>query len=252
VKARAPGPLLVFAGAIVAGAVVALLSQGQAHAQSTPGTAADAAEVALGRQLYVTGCSSCHGLEPTGTVNGPSLVNAGAASADFFLSTGRMPLNDPRQQPVRHRPAYSEPQIRQLVAYVASLGNGPPIPTVLPGDLPTGNELFSLNCAPCHNNVGAGGALGYGYIVPPLTRATSLQVVEAMRVGPRPMPVFGPETLSPSQASDIAAYVQYLRRPKNHGGLGLGHIGPIAEGFVGWVVGMGLLLLATRLIGTRA
>jgi ubiquinol-cytochrome c reductase cytochrome c subunit len=66
------------------------------------------------------------------------------------------------------------------------------------------------------------------------------------------MPVFGPETLSPGQASDIAAYVQYLRRPKNRGGLGLGHIGPIAEGFVGWVVGMGLLLLATRLIGTRA
>jgi ubiquinol-cytochrome c reductase cytochrome c subunit len=65
------------------------------------------------------------------------------------------------------------------------------------------------------------------------------------------MPVFGPLTLSDQQASDVAAYVQYLRHPKNRGGLGLGHIGPIAEGFVGWVVGMGLLLLVTRLIGTR-
>jgi ubiquinol-cytochrome c reductase cytochrome c subunit len=243
--------LLVVVGAIAAGAVLALLGQGRAHAQPTPGTGAEADQVALGRQLYVTGCSSCHGLEPTGTVNGPSLINAGAASANFYLRTGRMPLNDPRQQPVRHRPAYSDPQIRQLVAYIASLGNGPPIPTVLPGDLSNGNQLFSLNCAPCHNDVGAGGALGYGYIVPPLTRASPLEVVEAIRIGPRPMPVFGPETLSDQQASDIAAYVQYLRRPKNRGGLGLGHIGPIAEGFVGWVVGMGLLLLATRLIGTR-
>jgi ubiquinol-cytochrome c reductase cytochrome c subunit len=252
VKPGARGPVLVLAGAIAAGTFLALVGPGRAHAQSTPRTGAEAAQVALGHQLYVTGCSSCHGIEPTGTVNGPSLINAGAASASFYLSTGRMPLNDPRQQPVRHRPAYSDAQIRQLVAYIASLGNGPPIPTVLPGHLSTGNQLFSLNCAPCHNDVGAGGALGYGFIAPPLTHSTPLQVVEAMRVGPRPMPVFGPATLSDQQASDIAAYVQYLRRPKNRGGLGLGHIGPIAEGFVGWVVGLGLLLLATRLIGTRA
>jgi ubiquinol-cytochrome c reductase cytochrome c subunit len=251
VNARAPGPLLVLASAIAAGTLLALAAQGRAHAQATPGSGAEAVQVALGRQLYVTGCSSCHGIEPTGTLNGPSLIDAGAASASFYLSTGRMPLNDPRQQPVRHRPAYSDAQIQQLVAYIASLGNGPPIPTVLPGHLSSGNQLFSLNCAPCHNDVGAGGALGYGYIVPPLRRATPLQVVEAIRVGPSPMPAFGPATLSDQQASDIAAYVQYLRRPKDRGGLGLGHIGPIAEGFVGWVVGMGLLLLATRLIGTR-
>jgi ubiquinol-cytochrome c reductase cytochrome c subunit len=249
---RRLGPLLLLGGAITCGIVLALFDQGRAHAQTGADQGDQARQVAQGRQLYLVGCSSCHGLEPIGTINGPSLVNAGAASANFYLRTGRMPLSNPRQQPVRHRPAYSDLQIRQLVAYIASLDHGPPIPTVLPGDLSRGNELFSINCAQCHNDVGAGGALGYGDIVPPLKRATPLEVIEAMRVGPRPMPVFGPRTLSDQQASDIAAYVQYLRNPSNRGGLPLGHIGPIAEGFVGWVVGMGLLLLVARLIGTRA
>jgi ubiquinol-cytochrome c reductase cytochrome c subunit len=250
VSGRRLGPLLLLGGATTWLIVLAVLGQGRARAQSAD-QGDQARQVAQGRQLYLVGCSSCHGLEPTGTINGPSLIDAGAASANFYLRTGRMPLSNPRQQPVRHRPAYSDLQIRQLVAYVASLDHGPPIPTVLPGDLSRGNQLFSLNCAQCHNDVGAGGALGYGDIVPPLKRATPLEVIEAMRVGPRPMPVFGPETLSDQQASDIAAYVQYLRNPSNRGGLPLGHIGPIAEGFVGWVVGMGLLLLVARLIGTR-
>jgi ubiquinol-cytochrome c reductase cytochrome c subunit len=251
VRGRWLGPSLLLAGGVACCAVLIVLAQGRAaHAQSTPADQAD--PIAAGRQLYIPGCSSCHGLEPTGTINGPSLIHAGAASANFYLRTGRMPLNDPRQQPVRHRPAYSDQQIAELVAYIGSLDAGPPIPTVLPGDVAAGNQLFSINCAQCHNDAGAGGALAYGDIVPPLRRSTRLDVVEAMRVGPRPMPVFGPETLSDQQASDIAAYVQYLRDPNDRGGLSLGHLGPIPEGFVGWVVGMGLLLLVARLIGTRA
>jgi ubiquinol-cytochrome c reductase cytochrome c subunit len=212
---------------------------------------ADPAQVAAGRSLYVTHCSSCHGFEATGTRIGPSLEHAGAASADFYLRTGRMPLNDPTEQPVRHRPAFPPDQISALVAYVASLDAGPAIPTVQPGNLADGNELFSINCAQCHNDAGAGGALGYGDIVPPLRHSSSVDVVEAARIGPKPMPVFGPQTLSDQQVNDIAAYVQYLHHPEDRGGLGLGHLGPIPEGFVGWVVGMGALLLVCRLIGTR-
>jgi ubiquinol-cytochrome c reductase cytochrome c subunit len=215
----------------------------------TSGFSAD--QVTTGRQLFVAHCSSCHGFEAEGTSNGPSLVDAGAASADFYLRTGRMPLNDPGQQPSRHRPAFPPDQIAAMVAYVASLDSGPPLPTVGPGNLASGNELFSLNCAQCHNDAGAGGALGYGDIVPALRSASPLDVAEAMRVGPKPMPVFGPQTLSDQQVDDIATYVQYLHHPDDRGGLGLGHLGPIPEGFVGWVVGMGTLLLIARLIGTR-
>jgi ubiquinol-cytochrome c reductase cytochrome c subunit len=163
-----------------------------------------------------------------------------------------MPLSDYRQQAVRHRPTFPAGQIRDLDAYIASLGPGPPIPSVGAGSLSQGNQLFSINCAQCHNDAGAGGALGYGDIVPALNKASPLDVAEAVRVGPVPMPVFGPDTLSDQQVSDIAAYVHYLHHPDDRGGLGLGHLGPIPEGFVGWTVGMGLLLLVARLIGTRA
>jgi len=210
-----------------------------------------AGQVAGGHQLFEVECSSCHGTDAAGTVNGPSLIDAGAIAADFYLRTGRMPLNDPQEQATRHRPAFPPAEISDLVAYVASLDHGPAIPTVLPGNLPQGYLLYSENCAECHNIAGAGGALGGGIIVPSLTKASSLDVVEAARVGPAPMPVFSPETLTNQQISDVAAYVEYLHHSDNRGGLGLGHLGPIPEGFVGWVVGMGALLLAARLIGTR-
>jgi ubiquinol-cytochrome c reductase cytochrome c subunit len=251
------GPLLVVAFALVC--LVVLGAGWRDRVQAGPssrqtgaaGTAASPPDVAAGRQLYVARCSSCHGLDVRGTASGPELVDAGAASADFYLRTGRMPLNDPRQQPTRHHPAFSDDQIRQLVGYIGSLDSGPPIPTVLSGDLANGNQLFQLNCAQCHNVAGAGGSLGYGDIVPSLRQTGPLDAAEAMRVGPKPMPVFGPGSLSDQQVSDIATYVQYLHHPEDRGGFGLGHLGPIPEGFVGWVVGMGALLLVARLIGTR-
>ena len=251
------GPeLILLAGAAFFALLVFTLA-GRAHAANATATlprvpaVVTADQVGAGRQLFVVHCSSCHGIDAQGTNNGPSLVDAGAASADFYLRTGRMPLNDPHDQPVRHAPAFPPDQIADLVAYVASLDSGPPIPTVLPGDVAAGNTLYSINCAQCHNVAGAGGALGYGDIVPSLRQASSLDVVEAARIGPAPMPVFGPQTLTDQQVSDVASYVQYLHHPADRGGFGLGHLGPIPEGFVGWVVGMGALLLVARLIGTR-
>jgi ubiquinol-cytochrome c reductase cytochrome c subunit len=227
---------------------------GAAPPRGRPPAATAADQVAYGRQLYEVRCSSCHGIDAGGVPGvAPELIHAGEASADFYLRTGRMPLSDPRQQPTRHRPAYPDDQISAMVAYIGSLGVGPPIP-VLPATtvLAQGFQLYLLNCAECHNNAGAGGALGYGDVVPSLRRATPLEATEAMRIGPGPMPVFGPDTLSDQQVGDIASYVEYLHHPANPGGLGLGHLGPIPEGFVGWVFGMGLLLLVARLIGTRA
>ncbi len=249
---RGTGPRLVaLAGAALFALLVVVFSS-RAHAAASPRPKAFSPDqVAAGRQLFVVHCSSCHGLDAMGTANGPSVVDSGAASADFYLRTGRMPLNDPRQQPVRHRPAFPPDQISALVAYVASLDKGPAVPDVLPGHLSDGQQLYSINCAQCHNAAGAGGALGYGDIVPSLRHASVLDTVEAARIGPKPMPVFGPQTLSDQQVADIASYVQYLHQPEDRGGLGLGHLGPIPEGFVGWVIGMGALLLVARLIGTR-
>ncbi len=223
------------------------------RATAAPAQTADPAALAGGRALFVTGCSTCHGGDGRGIAKrGPSLLDSGAAGADFYLRTGRMPLANPDQQPLRGPAAYNGREIGELVAYVASLGQGPPIPTVGPGNLSAGNSEFQLNCGACHSVVGAGGALSYGDVVPSLQRATRTDVLEAVRVGPGNMPRFSAEVLTPQQLADVATYVQYLHHPEDRGGFGLGHLGPIPEGFVGLVLGLGALLLCVRLVGTRA
>jgi ubiquinol-cytochrome c reductase cytochrome c subunit len=174
----------------------------------------------------------------------------GAASADFQLRTGRMPAGWPTAQPPQKEPAFTDDQIVDLVAYVASLGDGPPIPDIDPslGDLAEGSELFLANCAACHNSAGIGGALSYGRHAPPLLDVEPTQIGEAIRVGPGTMPVFGPDTLSDQQVNSIVRYVQYLQEPEHPGGLMIGRAGPVPEGFVAWLVGLGALVLVIRWI----
>lgn len=240
-------------GALLGAQAVALAAVGPVQAQAPPPTLPTASEVRNGRELYQVACSSCHGLEGEGTPLGPTLVGVGAASADFYLTTGRMPLDIPGQQAQRKKPAYTPLQIRQLVAYVASLGPGPPIPEVdwERGDLALGNVLYANNCAPCHSSQGAGGALGHSTYAPPLRPSTPTQVAQAVRIGPGAMPRFGPETFDDHQLAAIVRYVNYLKNPEDRGGHPLGRLGPIPEGFVAWTVGLGLLLVACRWIGTR-
>ncbi len=212
-----------------------------------------AADVEAGRQLYVVACTSCHGADGQGTDRGPSLVGAGAASAYYYLSSGRMPLDDPGVQPHRKPPVYTDRQIDQLTAYVASLGPGPPLPRTdwRRGDLSLGYELYSNNCAPCHSSAGAGGALGHAVYAPRLEPATPLQIAAVVRIGPGAMPAFGPETFDEHELESIVRYVMYLKEPDDRGGFGLGHLGPLPEGFVAWVVGLMAMLAVARWIGTR-
>ena len=80
---------LLLASAALASVVVALSAPGSVRAQDpSPSPSPD------GRDLFLTSCASCHGAEGAGTDLGPSLEDAGAAAADFQLSTGRMPLAD--------------------------------------------------------------------------------------------------------------------------------------------------------------
>ena len=246
--------LVLVAGALGVAVLTVEASAAPAQPRQAAPSGSDAADVAAGRQLYQLACTTCHGADGEGVEDrGPSLIGVGAASADFYLSTGRMPLDRPRAQAERKRVAYTPVQVRQLVAYVASLGPGPPIPRVdlAAGNLAEGNRLYANNCAPCHSSAGAGGALGRAVYAPPLNRATPVQVAEAIRIGPGAMPVFSEQTLDDEQLASVVRYVEYLRRPNDRGGLGLGHLGPIPEGFVAWVVGLGAMLMAVRWIGTK-
>jgi len=212
-----------------------------------PSAAAD------GRQLYLEGCASCHGLDARGIEGrGPDLHGAGAAAADFYLSTGRMPLAEPTDQPLRSDPEYSRGEIDQLVAYISSLG-GPPVPDVHPqqGNVRLGLELFSENCAGCHHMTGAGGIVT-NVVAPSIWDATPTQVAEAVRVGPYVMPHFGPRQIDDAELNSLVRYVELTKSPDDRGGWALGHVGPVPEGMVAWLLAGAALVLVARVIGNRA
>ena len=210
-------------------------------------------QVEAGRDLFLTGCSSCHGLNAEGGANGPSLIGVGAASVDFQVGTGRMPLAQPGAQAARKPVKYTQEEIDLLSAYVASLAPGPGIPQVdiTAGDLALGKDLFQNNCSQCHGSSGGGGALTYGKHAPALDQATAVHVAEAMVTGPGQMPVFGPSQFTQTDYDSIAAYVTGVAEEPNYGGNGLGRFGPVTEGIVVWVVAIGGLLGAVLLIGAR-
>jgi ubiquinol-cytochrome c reductase cytochrome c subunit len=207
---------------------------------------------AKGYTLYQSGCSSCHGIGLQGTPGvAPSLRGVGPGPVDFYLSTGRMPLEQPRAVPLRSTPLYSRGQIDALIAYVSSFG-GPPAPSADPsrGDLALGLHAFTLHCAGCHQVVARGG-LTVNVPVPDLLAATPQQVAEAVRMGPYLMPHFDARQIDQHQLDSIARYVQWARHPVNAGGWGIYNIGPIPEGMVAWFLALGALVIVARLIGER-
>ncbi|HLM95399.1 MAG TPA: c-type cytochrome, partial [Acidimicrobiales bacterium] len=215
--------------------------------------------IAPGQTLFELNCSSCHGADASGTDRAPNLQGLGPATVDFWVSTGRMPLAVSTAQPVQKPPRFNRKQTLQIVAFVSSLApTAPDYPSGIPqvdlsaGNLVNGNSLFVLNCAGCHTITGAGDALANGFYAPSLHRIYPRQIAEAIRTGPTQMPHFGPGTLSDQQVTDIVRYVtSSIQHPVNQGGLGLGGIGPVAEGFIGLLFGVGGIMLVAFWLGDR-
>jgi ubiquinol-cytochrome c reductase cytochrome c subunit len=207
-----------------------------------------------GEVLYTANCAACHGVGGGGSTNGPALTASGAATVDFMLRTGRMPLPEPGQPVRRGRPAFNDADIEALVAYVSSLGSGPPIPNVQvdsASDLAAGRAAYVATCAACHGAGAGGDAVGGGAEAPPLLDTAPTQVGEAIRIGPGAMPAFDPRQVSDAQLSQIAAYLQFLRHQAAPGGETVGGVGPVAEGYVSWLVYLVGLLAVTRWIERR-
>jgi ubiquinol-cytochrome c reductase cytochrome c subunit len=224
-----------------------------------PATAA--AKDRRGAALYAANCASCHGLNgqgvatPTPGANGidgqgPPLRGVGARAADFYLRTGYMPLANAHDQPSRKHVVFTEPEIRALVGFVASLGNGPAILTPRPGNVAAGQRLFTDHCAGCHQAIAQGGYVT-GARVPPLTDATDRQIAEAVRIGPYLMPHFSTKAITPAQLNDLVAYVDYAKHPDDRGGWAIGHLGPWPEGAVTWLLGAAALVGICTLLGRR-
>jgi ubiquinol-cytochrome c reductase cytochrome c subunit len=221
-----------------------------------------------GKQLYGRYCVSCHGLAGVGRPRqigagpgreqdqqdavAPSLRGVGALAADFYLRTGYMPLQRLGLQPRRSRVQFSERQLRALTAYVASLGNGPPIPRPHPerGNLSQGQRLFADHCAGCHQIAGEGGYVT-GAVPPPLEDATATQVAEAVRIGPNVMPRFSKKAIPDDALDSIIRYVEYTKNPDDRGGWALGHLGPVPEGLVTFFIAAAALVFTCMVIGKR-
>ena len=240
--------------------LLALLVTGGLYAVLSPTSAsADTAatnDIEAGEKLFQANCATCHGINAEGRDEVPSLIGVGAASVNFQVGTGRMPMQMNSPQAPAKPAQFDAEQTNQLAAYVASLGPGPATPTeeqVNPelGDASNGSAIFRTNCAMCHNAVGAGGALSEGKYAPALTGTTPTHIYEAMLTGPQSMPVFNDATITPEEKRDVIAYL-VEQREGSAGGADLGSLGPVSEGLWVWVVGIGALIGCAVWIGAKS
>ncbi|MFE7766489.1 c-type cytochrome [Streptomyces sp. NPDC057438] len=246
--------VLFIALAACAGLYTAFAPADKAQADET----AQTLTIEEGKKLYAVGCASCHGTGGQGTSDGPSLVGVGAAAVDFQVGTGRMPAQQPGAQVPKKPVVYSQAEIDQLAAYIASLGAGPEIPTENEydpegADIAEGGELFRTNCAQCHNFTGKGGALSEGKYAPSLEGVSDKHIYEAMQTGPQNMPSFPDSTLTEENKKDIIAYLDAVNSDETvePGGLSLGGLGPVSEGLFGWVFGLGALIAVAVWVAAR-
>ena len=241
--------------------LIGLVATGGAYALFTTTatastTAADSQLLTEGSKLFQANCATCHGLNLEGTQQAPSLLGVGAASVQFQVSTGRMPLAASGPQAEEKPKQFTTEQTEALYTYVASKAPGPGIPSKQylggNGNAAKGAELFRINCAMCHNVAGAGGALTEGKFAPALTGVSAKHIYEAQVTGPQNMPVFSDKNLTPTQKADIITYLKYLDDNPSPGGLDLGNLGPVSEGLFLWIFGLGSIVGVTIWLTAKA
>jgi ubiquinol-cytochrome c reductase cytochrome c subunit len=243
--------LLLLLGLFVTGGAYAALAP-------KPAVAAEASsdQIQQGKQLFLQNCATCHGIGALGTDEGPSLAGVGAAAVDFQMGTGRMPMAGPGIQAPRNVPSFDAEKIAAIGAYIQSLAPGPAVPDAKytsgeGGDPGKGGMIFRTNCSMCHNSAGAGGALTRGKYAPSLHNVDAKYIYEAMLTGPQSMPVFNDMNLSPEAKADVIAYLKTMHEEGNPGGMALGSLGPVSEGLVAWIFGLGILIGAAYWLGQK-
>jgi quinol---cytochrome-c reductase cytochrome c subunit len=246
--------------ALLLGLIVVTLLYGAITRQGTGAQAAlttEQQDIANGKALFDVNCATCHGFGAVGNPGvAPSLIGAGSAAVYFQMSTGRMPAKEAGAENERKPVTFTDQEILDIAEYIQSIGGGPEIPTpaqvsTVGADTALGSQLFSANCAQCHGFAGAGGALTYGKNAPPLTQSTATQIYTAMLTGPEAMPVFSDGTIPPEAKRDIIAYIEATRTEPNPGGFSLGRTGPITEGLVIFLGGMGFLVFVAMWITAK-
>jgi ubiquinol-cytochrome c reductase cytochrome c subunit len=241
--------------------LIALFLVGGVYAGLAPGASAEdtplSAAAKQGQDIFNQNCITCHGRNAEGVPGrGPSLIGVGSAAVEFQVSTGRMPAAGQSAQIERKQPLLTNDQAVQLGAYIQELGGGPQTPAGENlregGDIPTGGELFRVNCSSCHAFSANGGALSSGKFAPSMQAATDRQIYQAMLTGPQNMPVFGDNQLTDQQKRDVIAYIQNMKDDQSQGGWGIGRIGPVTEGLVIFLVGITVLVFTALWIAGKS
>jgi ubiquinol-cytochrome c reductase cytochrome c subunit len=249
------GLVVLLLGLLMTGGLYAVFAPAQADS-----TESQDELVREGRELFLVGCAFCHGQNGEGVLTqggdqyGPALTDVGAAAVDFQVGTGRMPMSTPGNQAQDKEVVYSDDEIEALAAYVASLGTGPAIPDRELYDPSTlsdeeydeyvvrGGQIFLTNCTACHNFEGSGGAMPRGQYAPKIRGVDPKYVYEAMLTGPQSMDTFSDGNIPPDDKKAVIAYLETLDEQPNYGGFTLGGLGPVSEGLIAWLVGMGALV----------
>lgn len=178
-------------------------------------------------------CASCH-LDAGTRRNAMPWVGVYARFPQYRSRSGRVidleeRIGDCFERSLNGRsPAYDSREMRDMIAYMAWLSHGTPvgretegqgIPALapVPPDTVAGRRTFVAECARCH------GMDGQGHVVEP---ATPLWGPRSYNVGAgmtrlrtaaafirAAMPWDRPNTLTPQQAYDVAAYVNSHQRP---------------------------------------
>lgn len=249
------GLMVLVCGLLLTGGLYAAFAPAQADS-----TQAQEELVKEGRELFLVGCAFCHGqngegvLTQGGSQYGPALTDVGEAAVDFQVGTGRMPMAQPGVQAPRKEVVYNEEEIEALSAYVGSLGTGPEIPDTelystegmsdkqLEELVVRGGQIFLANCTACHNFEGSGGAMPRGGYAPKIRGVDSKHIYEAMLTGPQSMDTFSDGNIPPEDKKAVIAYLETLDKAPSYGGLTLGGLGPVSEGIIAWLVGIGALV----------
>ncbi len=198
--------------------------------------AAAQGSTAQGASVYRDNCAECHGDQGGGATEGPSLKGLPA------VSNAIPGVEDVVRNGLPDMDAFgsklSNEEIQAVADYVVS-------EFATQGDVPTGGEDYRLICAGCHGVTLRGGALIYNDTnAPDITKSSPPVVVSAIRVGFGTMPAFSTSSLSDTQVASIASYVDALQSTSHPGGIDLVFPGPVTEGFIAIIFGLGTAVLA--------
>ena len=74
------------------------------------------------------------------------------------------------------------------------------------------------------------------------SKSGSADLLEALITGPQSMPVFSDKIITPQEKLSMIKWIKSAESEPSLGGAALGRVGPVTEGLVAWVLGLGLLV----------